>query len=146
MKKLKAMVIDDSRVMRMMVMNSLGRVKLADFEFVEAEDGIDALEKFDPKEIDIIFADWNMPRMTGIEFVRKVRGNKKNQNLPIIMITSEQTVGKMNEALGRAGATAYICKPFTDADLQRKLTRIVAEVPEHVEKQTGFFGRLLGDG
>ncbi|HEY3267038.1 MAG TPA: response regulator [Armatimonadota bacterium] len=145
MKMLKAMVIDDSRIMRTMVMNALKRSGLAEFEFIEAEDGQDALEKFDPKEIDIIFADWNMPRLSGIDFVRKIRANKKNNGIPILMVTSEQTVGKMSEALGRAGATAYITKPFTDADLHRRLAKIVDELPDHAAKpQGGFFSRLVG--
>ncbi len=143
MKKLTALVIDDSRIMRTMVMNSLGKAELAEFEFIEAEDGLDALEKFDPKAVDIIFADWNMPRMNGIDFVRKVRANKKNLHIPIIMVTSEQTVGKMNEALGRAGASAYICKPFTVQDLQRKIGKLINEVPDRSVKPTGFFNRLM---
>lgn len=144
MKKAKAMVIDDSRIMRTMVMKTLDKLGLIEFEFVEAEDGVDALEKFDPKEVDIVFADWNMPRMSGIDFVRKVRANKKAVHIPIVMVTSEQTVGKMSEALGRAGATAYVCKPFTPADLQRKLSKILEDLPDRAAKPTGFFGRLVG--
>jgi two-component system chemotaxis response regulator CheY len=84
--------------------------------------------------------------MSGIEFVRKVRSNKKNQGIPIVMVTSEQTVGKMNEALGRAGATAYICKPFTVPDLQHKLSKIIEDLPDATAKpQGGFFSRLLSD-
>jgi two-component system chemotaxis response regulator CheY len=70
---IRALVIDDSKVMRSMVMQSLQKTRLADFEFIEAQDGADALEKFDPDEIDIVFADWNMPNMSGIDFVREVR-------------------------------------------------------------------------
>ena len=63
---LKALVVDDSGVMRKMVMKALTDAKLVTFEFVEAVDGRDALTKFDPKQIDIAFVDWNMPNMTGI--------------------------------------------------------------------------------
>ena len=127
-----------------MVMNALNRLPLAEWEFIEAEDGQDALEKFDPKVVDLILADWNMPRMSGVEFAQKVRSNKKNAHIPIVMITSEQTVGKMNEALGRAGANAYICKPFNDQELERKLAKLIAGIPEKSEKSSGFFGRLVG--
>ncbi len=143
MKKLNALVIDDSRIMRQMVMNSLKKTQLAEWEFVEAEDGEDALEKFDPKTIDIVFADWNMPRLSGIDFVRRVRANKKSAQTPIIMVTSEQTVGKMSDALGRAGATAYVTKPFTVPDLVRKIQKIVEEIPERDDKPQGFFARLV---
>ena len=65
------LVVDDSRIMRTLVMQSLTKTKLAEFTFVEAEDGADALAKFDPAKIDIVFADWNMLNMTGVEFVKK---------------------------------------------------------------------------
>ena len=70
---IKALVIDDSRIMRSMVMDGLTKAKLAQFEFVEAEDGEDALAKFNPDQIHIAFVDWNMPKMSGVDFVRKVR-------------------------------------------------------------------------
>jgi two-component system chemotaxis response regulator CheY len=144
MKIVKVMVVDDSRIMRTMVINALKRLLLAEWEFIEAEDGQDAFEKFDPKEVDLILADWNMPRMSGIDFARKVRANKKNSHIPIVMITSEQTIGKMNEALGRAGANAYITKPFNDQELERKLTKLVDGIPDKSAKSSGFFGRLVG--
>jgi two-component system chemotaxis response regulator CheY len=130
-----------------MVMAGLTRVKLADFEFVEAEDGADALAKFNElKDISIIFADWNMPNMSGIDFAKKIRSSKKNNHIPIIMVTSEKTVGKMNDALSRGGANAYICKPFTDVELERKLEKIIAEIPDPSDKPAGggFFSKLVG--
>ena len=98
---LKALVVDDSGVMRKMVMKGLTDSKLADFEFVEATDGQDALSKFDPKEVDIGFVDWNMPNMTGIEFVREIRNlyGGGMAGCPLVMVTSEKTMGKIEEAL-----------------------------------------------
>ena len=145
MKKVKALVVDDSRIMRTMVINALDKTGLAEFECEEAEDGVDALSKFDPKTIDIIFVDWNMPRMNGIDFVRKVRSSQKATHIPIIMVTSEQTMGKIDEAIGRAGATAFICKPFTVAELERKVAKHVEAIPVRVAKPAGFFSRLLAD-
>lgn len=125
MMKLRALVVDDSRVMRSMVMQNLKKTSLAEWEFIEAEDGADALNKFSVDNIDIAFVDWNMPKMTGIDFVRQARAIGGTQYIPIIMVTSEKTMGKIEEALDQAGANAYICKPFTAEDLQRKLERIV---------------------
>src|SRR5262249_23047727 len=121
--QVKALVVDDSRVMRNMVMKSLTQSRLAEFEFVEAGDSAKALEKFNPQEIDIAFVDWNMPNMTGIEFVRQARAKGNTEHIPMIMVTSEKTMGKMEEALDQAGANAYICKPFTVEELQHKLTK-----------------------
>ena len=115
---LKALVIDDSRVMRNMVMQSLQKTKLADFTFIEAEDGVDALAKFNPSEIHIAFVDWNMPNMTGVDFVRKVRAMGNADDIPMVMVTSEKSMGKVQEALDEAGADSYLCKPFTVEEMQ----------------------------
>jgi two-component system chemotaxis response regulator CheY len=144
--KLKALVVDDSRIMRTMVMRLLGESKLAEFEFVEAEDGADALRKFTANVPDIAFVDWNMPNMNGIDFVHKVRSNRETRHVPVVMVTSERTMGKMQDALDRAGASAYICKPFTVEELKQKLTKLIAAMPEKKEKPAGFFGKLMGDG
>ena len=64
--QLRALVIDDSRVMRNMVMKSLTETNLAEFEFTEAGNGQEGIEMFDADTTDIIFADWNMPGMNGI--------------------------------------------------------------------------------
>ena len=154
---LKALVIDDSRVMRSMVMQSLQKSKLADFQFVEAEDGADALAKFNPNEIHIAFVDWNMPNMTGVEFVRKVRSLGNTDDIPMVMVTSEKSMGKVQEALDEAGADSYICKPFTVEEMQVKLKKVVDKAALAQsrrarllrEKQQpaptgGFFRSLLG--
>lgn len=145
---LRALVLDDSSVMRSMLMRSLTSIKVADFEFTEAEDGVVGLSKFSPDNTDIIFADWNMPNMTGIDFVRKIRANKKADHIPIIMVTSEKTMGKMEIALDSARATAYICKPFTPDQLARKLAPIIAgmgssEQAEAAKPKGGFFSKLM---
>src|SRR5438874_3704467 len=117
--KLRALVVDDSGVMRKMIMKSLTEACLAEFEFVEAEDGKDALEKFQAQDIAIAFVDWNMPNMTGVDFVREVRKQEKLKDedpIPLVMITSEKTMGKVQEALDEAGADGFISKPFGVAE------------------------------
>ena len=97
MKELKALVVDDSKVMRLMVMKIVRQAELATFDFEEAEDGEDALAKFEAGDHEILFVDINMPKMSGIEFVQKVRASKKaNAGLPIVMVTSEKTMGKIS--------------------------------------------------
>jgi two-component system chemotaxis response regulator CheY len=145
--KLKALVVDDSRVMRSMIIQSLRKTELAEFEFVEAEDGSDALGKFSPKNTDIMFVDWNMPKLTGIDFVRKVRATGKTAHIPIVMVTSEKSMGKIQEALDEAGADDYITKPFTVDEMSRKLSRLIAAMPAaRTEESPGLFGRLFGGG
>jgi two-component system, chemotaxis family, chemotaxis protein CheY len=148
--KLRALVVDDSRVMRNMMMISLRRTDLAEFEFTEAEDGNDALAKFSPKHTDIMFVDWNMPNLTGIEFIRQVKASGQAEQIPIVMITSEKTVGRLEEALDEVGVDEYITKPFTTDLLKRKLAPLVASIQAHRADHSsiarGFFGRLVGGG
>ena len=143
--KLRALVVDDSRVMRSMVMKSLSSTNLAEFEFTEAEDGADALTKFDTSKVDIAFVDWNMPNMTGIDFVKKVRSMGNTGHIPMVMVTSEKTMGKIKEALETAGANAFICKPFTPEELGQKLKKVIDGMGADKKKSSGgFFSKLLG--
>ena len=146
MSTIRALVVDDSRVMRNMVMNALKLSRLATFEFTEASDGADALTKFDPANIDMCFVDWNMPNMNGIEFVKRARAGGTAFKVPMVMVTSEQTMAKIEEALSQAGADSYICKPFTPDDMKVKLEKIVNKVltaKATPEKAGGFFSSLL---
>jgi two-component system, chemotaxis family, chemotaxis protein CheY len=136
-----AMVVDDSGIMRKMVMKCLNDTKLAAFMFTEATDGVDALAKFDPAKIQMLFVDWNMPNMNGIDFVRKVRGERAS-SVPVVMITTEGTMGKVEEAMDQCGVNGYVVKPFTAEVLQKKLEPIVDKVYEAQKKPVGFFGRL----
>jgi two-component system, chemotaxis family, chemotaxis protein CheY len=126
--KLNALVVDDSGVMRKMVMNTLKETNLADFEFTEAEDGQSALTKLKAAKFDVAFVDWNMPNMTGIEMLKEVRKQERvNDHDPIVlvMITSEKTMDKMQEALEVGGADHFISKPFSTEELQIKLKKVV---------------------
>jgi len=141
--KVRALVIDDSQVMRGIVMRSLKNSGIADFDFTEAGDGAEGLNKFSPGNTDIIFVDWNMPVMTGIEFVRRMRDNPKGTQVPIVMVTSEKTMGKMEDALDKAHANAYICKPFTIDDLKRQVGPLLKGIGGAPAKQGGFFSKLM---
>jgi two-component system chemotaxis response regulator CheY len=155
---LRALIVDDSGVMRKMVMKGLSDAKLAAFEFVEAADGQEALAKFDPKAIDIGFIDWNMPNMNGVDFVREIRAlyGGGMSGVPLVMVTSEKTMGKIEEALDEAGADAFICKPFTVEELQSKLKKTIeragirrirreaAEKKKQQEQSGGLLAKLFG--
>lgn len=162
--KLTALVIDDSAVMRKMVMKSLTETKLAEFEFIEAEDGQDALEKLKANEIAIAFVDWNMPNLTGIDFVKAVRKQEKlscDDPIPLVMVTSEKTLGKVGEALDEAGADSFISKPFTVEEMQHKLKKhvdkaqmllirrirakqLAAAAASEPKASGGWFSKILG--
>jgi len=148
MGKIKALVVDDSKIMRSAVKRALDQLLLAEFEYVEAMDGEDALEKFD-EDIQIMFVDWNMPKMTGVEFSRAVR-DKGVSHVPIIMVTAEKSMGKVDKALNEGGANEYITKPFTADKMHKAISRyfdedgkLISEGGEEGEKKKSFFQSIL---
>lgn len=158
---LNALVIDDSRVMRSMVMQTLQQAELAAFEFSEAGSGSEAMGNFDADKVDIIFVDWNMPGMNGIEFAREVRAMGWAHHIPIVMITSESGQEKQQSAYDKARITCYVTKPFTVDEIREKVGPVVEELLKKRSKpaapavapkpaapapakQGGFFSKLLG--
>lgn len=118
----KALVVDDSRTLRIM----MGRLlREAGYETGEAGDGQQAWQALDaaPAEFEVALVDWNMPVMTGIELVRKVRADPRFLSLVIVMVTTETEMSNMSAAL-EAGANEYVTKPFTRDMLLDKLRMV----------------------
>ena len=116
------LVVDDSRIMRNIVKNSFAELKIPCL-FIEAGNGEQAFSLLQKYSISIIFLDWNMPQMDGLEFMKKVRAMPSYQELPIIMVTSEAAKYNVVEAL-QAGATDYIVKPVHQKIFMEKLSEI----------------------
>jgi two-component system chemotaxis response regulator CheY len=114
-----ALVIDDSRAMRMI----LRRVLTASgFEVVEAGDGQQALDLVAAGPVpDVALIDWNMPVMNGLEFVVAVRANKDYRQMTLMMVTTESEHSQIVRALA-AGAHEYVLKPFTNEAITEKLS------------------------
>lgn len=74
---------------------------------------------------DLVFTDWNMPVMDGIEFVQAIRAHRGTCDIPVLMITTHGSVEKIDEALS-AGASDLVIKPFTAATMQEKIESILA--------------------
>ncbi len=148
MSKIKALVIDDSKIMRSAVKRALNNLMLADFEYVEAKDGEDALEKFNNEDIQIMFVDWNMPNMTGVEFSQAVRA-EGNDHIPIIMVTAEKSMGKVDKALNEGGANEYVTKPFNADKMHKAISDYfdeegnIATDNDVEEKDKSFFKGIL---
>lgn len=139
---IQALVIDDSGIMRKMIMRALSQTGLAAFEFTEAEDGVEGLGKFNPKTTDIVFVDWNMPNMNGLDLVRELRMLNNKRYLPIVMVTTEKVVGKVEEALDE-GVDCFISKPFTPEAFEERLGPMIQKILKS-DKGGGFFKRLAG--
>ena len=115
---MKALVIDDSKAMRMVLKKILTEL---DFEVEEAENGLSALEflRHDPKP-ELVLVDWNMPEMNGYEFVRAVRSKPEYDDLRLMMVTSETQADGMDRVV-EAGADEYVTKPFTRESVAEKI-------------------------
>ena len=117
------LVVDDSTIMRDIVKSILtDDLKIA-CQFLEAANGKKAFQLLENNKVNIIFLDWNMPEMDGLEFLQKVRAMPDYNDLPIIMVTSESAKYDVVEAL-QSGATDYIVKPVESSVFKRKLSEI----------------------
>ncbi|MCL2066326.1 MAG: response regulator [Treponema sp.] len=116
------LVVDDSIIMRDIVKNILMELKIQ-CQFLEASNGKKALQLLETNKINIVFLDWNMPEMDGLEFLKKVRAMPDYEQLPIVMVTSEAAKYDMVEAL-HCGATDYIVKPLESKVFLEKLSEI----------------------
>jgi two-component system chemotaxis response regulator CheY len=92
-------------------------------EFVESSNGKDALRQLEVQKIDLVLLDWNMPELSGIDFLKTVRAMDQYKDLPIVMVTSEAARYNVIEAL-KHGATDYLIKPLNERVFREKLSKI----------------------
>lgn len=92
-------------------------------QFVEAGNGKEALFQLEQQEIHLVLLDWNMPELSGLDFLKKIRAMEKYKALPVIMVTSEAARYNVIEAL-KHGATDYIIKPVNEKSFREKLSKI----------------------
>ena len=118
---MRFLVVDDSATMRRIVVNALNRIGFE--KTVEASDGEEALQLFGP-EIGCVITDWNMPRMTGIDFVRALRAHPDGGSVPVLMVTTRSVREDILAAI-EAGVNNYIVKPFTPVVLKEKLDAVL---------------------
>lgn len=118
----QAMVIDDSRAMRMILSRTLSAFG---YEVVQAVNGKDALAQIhqNAAPVALFLVDWNMPEMNGLDFLKNLRAEPRFQSIPVIMVTTETEADQMLAAL-EAGANEYVIKPFTSETIEDKLRMI----------------------
>ncbi len=117
---MRILAIDDTRTLRELLCRTL---RAARYDVVEAADGEEGLARFGDTRPDVVITDLNMPVLDGIEFTRAVRARNDGGEVPIIILTTES--GAEIKAEGRkAGATAWMVKPFDPQRLLDMLTRL----------------------
>lgn len=107
---MKALVVDDSNVMRKIVIRTLRQAGFAGWDIMEAENGADAYAKIASDDPDLVLSDWNMPVMTGLELLRDLR--RGGDMRPFGFVTSEGST-ELRATAQQAGASFLVAKPFT---------------------------------
>ena len=115
----KALVVDDSRAIRMLLKKTLSQLG---YEVLEAANGKEALEIMEAGNsgVKLVLADWNMPEMNGLELLKRLRQLPALASVAVVMVTTETEMEQIAEAL-EAGANEYVMKPFTRDILVEKL-------------------------
>lgn len=119
--EMRVLIVDDFSTMRRIVRNILRQIGLNNV--VEADDGTTAWDILNRDKIDFIVSDWNMPKMTGIELLRKVRSSEQFAEIPFLMVTAEAQQENIIEAV-QAKVSNYIVKPFTADTMKQKIDKI----------------------
>jgi len=121
----RALVVDDSRVMRTILRRNL---ESHGFDVVEAGNGREAIERLALIRIpDLALVDWNMPEMNGIELVAELRSDPNYDAMLVMMVTTETEPEQMQRAMD-AGANEYVMKPFSKEVLDDKLALLGFEL------------------
>lgn len=128
---MKILVVDDSRIMRTIVKNSILKHDKYVYEFLEASNGLDALKIIKEEKIDLLLLDWNMPQLNGVDLVIELRSEEKYSTLPIIMITSEAAKYNVIEAV-KAGVNDYLIKPVNDTRLMEKIDQVLQNIGQEI--------------
>ncbi|MBZ2183245.1 MAG: response regulator [Bryobacter sp.] len=116
----RIITVDDAATMRRLIAYTL---RGAGHEVLEAEDGEDALRLLGGQGIDLVITDINMPKMDGIELVRRLRSLPRFQATPILLLTTESDPEKKRQGK-EAGATGWITKPFQPDQLVAAVAKV----------------------
>ncbi len=111
--------VDDSAIVRKIIR---GAVEVLDGNLLEAASGMEAMDVLNKeyKNIDLILLDWNMPGLTGLEVLERLKADKRFRSIPVMMVTTESERENIVKAI-QAGATHYLVKPFTIEELIKRI-------------------------
>lgn len=129
---MRLMIVDDSTSMLKIIRTILKGLGYTDI--AEAKDGDEAWEQLQEGGVDLLITDWNMPNMSGLELVEKVRANPATAELPIIMSTSRNVKDDIIAAM-QAGANNYVSKPYTPPQLEAKIEQVFKKLRAETQKK-----------
>lgn len=125
MREIRALIVDDSSVMRKIVERSLRQAGLDPLLVHEAGSGTEGVDILRSQTVDLILSDINMPSMDGLEFLRQIRLQELAPGTPVVMITTESSEEHVKQAI-QAGAQGYIRKPFTAEQVKERVLPLLA--------------------
>jgi two-component system chemotaxis response regulator CheY len=128
MNSIRALIIDDSSVMRKIVERSLRQAGIELTKVFEAGNGAEALGVLKENQVDLILCDINMPVMDGLEFIKQLPGVANAKDVPVVMITTEGSETHVVQALS-CGARGYIRKPFTPEQVRKQVMPVLGGKP-----------------
>ena len=128
MNSIRALIIDDSSVMRKIVERSLRQAGIELTQVFEAGNGAEALGVLKENQVDLILCDINMPVMDGLEFIKQLPGVANAKGVPVVMITTEGSESHVVQALS-CGARGYIRKPFTPEQVREQVMPVLGGKP-----------------
>ncbi len=128
MNSIRALIIDDSSVMRKIVERSLRQAGIELTQVFEAGNGAEALGVLKENQVDLILCDINMPVMDGLEFIKQLPGVANAKDVPVVMITTEGSETHVVQALS-CGARGYIRKPFTPEQVREQVMPVLGGKP-----------------
>jgi len=122
----RVLIVDGSVWAQSMLRETLRQLGFKNI--LEAEDGERALSMISAGSIDLVFTDLNMPALSGIELIQKIRQNAASKYLPVIVVSGESDQDVVIQAL-RAGANAFVVKPFSSKTIKERIIQVLSKVP-----------------
>jgi len=122
-RNMTVLIVDDFSTMRRINKNILKELGFKNI--IEADDGTTGFDALKTHKVDLIISDWNMPKMSGLDFLKKLRGADEYKDIPFLMVTAEAQKANIIEAV-KAKVSNYIVKPFTAETLSEKIEKIFA--------------------
>ena len=133
-KGMVVLVVDDQQPMRKTIAYILRQLGLKHIEF--AEDGDEAWKLINNARGDLVLLDWNMPRLSGLSLLERIRQSESYARLPVVMITAEANIEHVQAAM-QAGVTDYVVKPFSPDTLYKKIISVCERCPSLLKLAVG---------
>jgi two-component system, chemotaxis family, chemotaxis protein CheY len=118
------LVVDDSNIIRSMVMRTITMTRLPVHSFMEARNGREAIDILNREWVDIVFTDLNMPVMDGLSLIKTMKQTVDLNDIPIVVITTEGNTHRLDE-LKNSGAYDCLRKPFTPEKIRDVITTVL---------------------